>query len=327
MTDRHKERILMAFDTIEEGFEELEERFELVRPPHGRDFSRQEIMEQIASASILCSVFDIPIDREIIDKAPNLKLIANYAVGFNNIDIEYCRQKGIAVANTPESVIAPTAELALALLLSLSRRTAEWDRTLRTMGRDLKPSRLDRLGLDLLGKTIGIVGFGNIGRSVAVRCQAFGMKVLYYKRHRLSEEMERQLGVTYCDLDTLFETADVVSLHTPLNEDSRHLVDADRLARMKPSALLVNTARGAVVDENALVEALTSGKIAGAALDVYEDADKPNAALFRLDNVVMTPHVGTQTYDARLSMARELTNNVLGFVDGDRPVAYVVQPA
>ena len=306
----------MAFDTIEEGFEELEERFELVRPPHGRDFSRQEIMEQIASASILCSVFDIPIDREIIDKAPNLKLIANYAVGFNNIDIEYCRQKGIAVANTPESVIAPTAELALALLLSLSRRTAEWDRTLRTMGRDLKPSRLDRLGLDLLGKTIGIVGFGNIGRSVAARCQTFGM-----------EEMERQLGVTYCDLDTLFKTADVVSLHTPLNEDSRHLVDADRLARMKPSALLVNTARGAVVDENALVEALTSGKIAGAALDVYEDADKPNAALFRLDNVVMTPHVGTQTYDARLSMARELTNNVLGFVDGDRPVAYVVQPA
>lgn len=317
----------MAFDTIEEGFEELGERFELVRPPHGRDFSRQEIMEQIASASILCSVFDIPIDREIIDKAPNLKLIANYAVGFNNIDIEYCRQKGIAVVNTPESVIAPTAELALALLLSLSRRTAEWDRTLRTMGRDLKPSRLDRLGLDLLGKTIGIVGFGNIGRSVAVRCQAFGMKVIYYKRHRLSEEMERQLGVTYCDLDTLFETADVVSLHTPLNEDSRHLVDADRLARMKPSALLVNTARGAVVDENALVEALTSGKIAGAALDVYEDADKPNAVLFRLDNVVMTPHVGTQTYDARLSMARELTNNVLGFVDGDRPVAYVVQPA
>ena len=306
----------MAFDTIEEGFEELEERFELVRPPHGREFSRQEIMEQIASASILCSVFDIPIDREIIDKAPNLKLIANYAVGFNNIDREYCRQKGIAVSNTPESVIAPTAELALALLLSLSRRTAEWDRTLRTMGRDLKPSRLDRLGLDLLGKTIGIVGFGNIGRSVAARCQAFGMKVIYYKRHRLSEEMERQLGVTYCDLDTLFETADVVSLHTPLNEDSRHLVDADRLARMKPSALLVNTARGA----------LTSGKIAGAALDVYEDADKPNAALFRLDNVVMTPHVGTQTYDARLSMARELTNNVLGFVDGDRPVAYVVRP-
>lgn len=317
----------MAFDTIEEGFEELSQRFTLVRPPHGRDFSRQEIIERIAPATILCSVFDIPIDREIIDHAPNLKLIANYAVGFNNIDIEYCREKGIAVANTPESVVAPTAELALALLLSASRRTAEWDRTLRTTGRDLKLSRLDRLGLDLFGKSIGIVGFGNIGRAVAIRCQAFGMKALYYKRQRLPEEMEQQLNVTYCDLDTLFQTSDVVSLHTPLNEESRHLVDARRLALMKPSALLVNTARGAVVDENALVEALIEGKIAGAALDVYEDADKPDARLFSLNNVVMTPHVGTQTYDARLTMARELTNNVLGFVSGDHPVAYVVHPA
>ncbi len=320
-----QETILMAFDTIESGFEALSERFTLIRPPHGRDFTRDEIIEKAASATILCSVFDIPIDREIIDHAPHLKLIANYAVGFNNIDIEYCREKGIAVANTPESVIAPTAELALALLLSASRRTAEWDRSLRSNGRDLKISRLDNLGIDLLGKTIGIVGFGNIGRAVAKRCQAFGMQVLYYKRARLPEAIEKELNVCYQPLDELFQQADVISLHTPLNADSKHLVNARRIQLMKPSALLINTARGAVVDENALIHALENHQIAGAALDVFEDADKPHPRLLELPNVVMTPHVGTQTYDARLAMALELTNNILGFVDGDRPVAYVVK--
>lgn len=318
-----KEKILIAFDTIDEGFDELAKHFELIRPPHGRDFTQEEIRMHLPNCSILCSVFDIPIGKELIDAGTQLRLIANYAVGYNNIDVAYAQSKGIAVSNTPRSVVAPTAELAVALMLSASRRVAEWDRTLRREGRQLKPSRLERLGLDLYGKTLGIIGFGNIGRAVAVRCQSFGMKVIYYNRHRLESSVEQSLGATYVPLEEIFSQADVLSLNMPYNADSHHIVNGERLARMKPNALLINTARGAVVDEKALVDALQRGIIAGAGLDVFEDGDKPDEQLFSLENVVMTPHVGTQTYDARLAMVREMCDNILGFTLKDRPVSLV----
>ena len=305
--------VLVALDTVEELYAMLEEHFEIIRPPKGRDFTKAELIERIGSVDALCSVFDIPIDKEIIDAGKKLRIIANYAVGFNNIDIEHARQKGIAVTNTPRAVVAPTAELALALMLAATRRVAEWDRLLRKEQSSLKPSRLDRLGVDLYGKTLGIAGFGNIGRAVAQRAQAFGMRILYYKRHRLDIAEENALGVTYMPADELFSASDIVSLHMPYNMDSHHFVDAARLALMKPNALLINTARGAVVDEDALVTALTEKRIACAALDVFEDADRPDARLYELDNVVMTPHVGTQTYDARVSMARELCNALEGY--------------
>lgn len=317
--------LLVAFDTIDEAFDPIPQHYTIVRPPHGRDFSREELLERLPQATVLCSVFDIPIDRELIDAAPNLELIANYAVGYNNIDIAYCKEKGIAVCNTPESVIAPTAELALALLLSASRRVAEWDRTLRHNGRDLKPSRLDRLGLDLYGKKLGIIGFGNIGQAVAKRCQALGMQVLYYKRNRLSKAQEEAMQVTYRPLDVLCQEADVISLHTPYNPESHHIINAQRLAAMKPHAILVNTARGAVIDEWALVEALQQNRIAAAALDVFEDADKPHPALLTMDRVVMTPHVGTQTWDARYAMGREMSGYIVAHLShAYSQVAYVV---
>lgn len=316
-------KILIAFDTLREGFEPLRAKHQLIMPPAGRDFTKEEIIEQIKDCDVLCSVFDITIDREIIDAAPQLKLIANYAVGYNNIDCQYARSKDITVTNTPRSVVEPTADLAMALLLSCSRRVAEWDRAIRQEGNELDRSRLARLGTDLWGKTLGVVGYGNIGEALARRCKAFGMKVIYNKRNRYEPTVEAEKGISYRDLEQLIAEADVLSLHTPLTAESHHLIGAKEFAKMKPSAILINTARGPVVEEAALIEALKSGQIAAAGLDVFEHNDTPSPALFELENLSMTPHVGTQTRDARLEMVQELLDNVLGFLQKDRPISIV----
>ncbi len=317
-------KILVAFDTVREGFEALEKDHTLIRPPKGRDFTQEELGELIEDCEVLCSVFDIPISAELLKKGKKLGLVANYAVGFNNIDIDFAREHGIAVTNTPRSVVEPTAELAMSLMLACSRRTAELDRLIRQKGGVAQLSRIDRMGVDLYGKTIGIVGYGNIGAAVARRCLAFGMRVLYYKRSRLSREEEERLGITYANLDSLLKASDVVSLHTPYTKASHHQIDARALSLMKANALLINTARGSIVDEDALIAALRDGQIAGAGLDVFEDKDVPRSGLLELDNVVMTPHVGTQTYDARCRMAEEVSENVLGFLSGREDISRVV---
>ncbi len=317
-------KILIAFDTVSEGFEALEQEHSIIRPPKGRDFTQAELKDLIVDCDVLCSVFDIPISAELMSKGKKLRLVANYAVGYNNIDIEFAKANGIVVTNTPKSVIEPTAELAMSLMLACSRRTAELDRLLREKNGQAQLSRIDRLGLDLYGKTVGIIGYGNIGASVARRCLAFGMKVLYYKRTRLSSEEEEKLGIHYASLKDLLQHSDVVSLHTPYAKASHHQIDAEALALMKPTALLINTARGAVVDETALIEALKARKIAGAGLDVFEDNDIPRSGLLSLDNVVMTPHVGTQTYEARKRMAEEVSENVLAFLAGRSDISRVV---
>lgn len=180
------------------------------------------------------------------------------------------------------------------------------------------------MGLDLYGKTIGIVGYGNIGAAVAERCRAFGMKILYYKRQRLSAEVETERGLTYVDLDTLLAQSDFVSVHTPYSTETHHQIDARALSLMKKGAVLLNTARGSVIDEDALIASLRSGHLASAGLDVFEDRDIPRAGLLELPQVVMTPHVGTQTYDARVNMNRELVENVLKFLDGRTDISRVV---
>ena len=313
-------KILVAFDTVSEGFEALTSEHEVIFPPRGRDFTQAEIAERIGDCDVLCSVFDIPVGRDLIDCGHSLKLIANYAVGYNNIDTTYAAEKGIVVTNTPRSVIEPTADLALALLLSCSRRIAEWDRAFRRDRDAIEHGRLCRLGVNLYGKTLGILGYGNIGAAVARRCQAFGMTVLYNKRTRYSEAEERERGITYAEKDEVIRRADVLSLHTPLTPETRHLIGARERAMMKPTAILINTARGAVVDEPALVAALKDGRIAAAGLDVFEQNDVPSPELFELENVSLTPHIGTQTYDSRVEMVHELCNNVIGFLRGDRKI-------
>lgn len=317
-------KILVAFDTVDEGFERLSQAHELIRPPRGRDFSAKELEQLIEDCDVLCSVFDIPITAELMRRGRRLRLVANYAVGYNNIDIVHAQKHGITVTNTPRAVVEPTAELAFALMMAATRRVAELDRLIRTEGPTLGLGRLGRLGTDLYGKTIGIVGYGNIGGSVAQRAKAFGMQVLYYKRHRLDREREVELGLEYAPLDELLRSSDVVSLHTPYSPESHHQIDARALSLMKPSAILVNTARGAIVDEAALVEALQKKRIAAAALDVFEHKDIPSLGLLELDNVVMTPHVGTQTYETRARMVHEMVDNVLGFLEGKEGISRVV---
>ncbi|KGL53311.1 dihydrofolate reductase [Porphyromonas canoris] len=317
-------KLLVAFNMLREGWDELQQHFEVVFPPEGRDFTHDEIVEQVADCDVLCSVFDIPVDREIIDAGKKLKLISNYAVGYNNIDIEYAASKGIAVTNTPRSVVEPTADLALSLLLDATRNISRWDALMRKEQHALKISRLTNLGTGIHGKTLGIIGMGNIGKAFARRAQACGMKILYNKRTRYTEAEEAGLAFTYASVEEVLQQADVVSLHTPYSKETHHLIDAKALKMMKPTAILINTGRGALVDESALVEALRSGTIAAAGLDVFENKDIPSLELYSLPNVSLTPHIGTQTVDARMEMLKELSDAVIGFFHGGREVPRVV---
>ncbi len=323
-----KPKLLVAFNTVEEAYKLFETKFDVVRPPKGRDFTKEEIIKLLGDFDALGSVFDIPIDDEIIKAGGDkLKIVANYAVGYNNIDLDAAKKNGLAVTNTPKTVVAPTAELVMALMLSASRRIAEQDALMLQYKENLKMTRIDCLGIDLAGKTLGVIGFGNIGKAVAERAKAFGMNVLYNKRNSLTKEEEEHLGVNYASVDEIFRNADVVTLHTPLTPETKHLASRERIFAMKNTAILVNASRGAVVDEEALVDALENGRIMAAALDVFENSDKPNPKLYKLPNVVMTPHVGTQTYDARLDMAKELFDNLVGFFfKNGEGVAFVVDP-
>ena len=315
----------MTYDLCREGFTELESNYD-VTFPEGRDFTYDEVYAMIPEYDVLCSMFDFPVNKELIDHAPNLKLIANYAVGYNNIDVAYALQKGLTVANTPDPVTAPTANLALGLMIDAARRVTECDRKLRTLRKAMKVGVLENLGVNITGKVLGIIGMGRIGKALAKRANACGMEVIYHNRRQLYIEEETRLNVTYVSKEELLERADFVSLNAPYTPETYHIIGAEELKRMKNSAILINTARGPLVDEAALVEALKSGEIRGAGLDVFEDGDYPMEELLEMDNVVLTPHIGTQTTETRILMARTVCNNVIGFLEGDRPVSRVLHP-
>lgn len=279
--------------------------------PQNEEMPREEIIRLLPEYDVLLTIFHShsPVDREIIDAGKRLRLISNYGVGYNNIDTAYAREKGIAVTNTPRSVCNPTAELAMALMLALARRVAECDRRIRTEKESLWGT-MKNLGASLENKTLGIVGMGNIGKNVARKAEAFGMRVIYYNRRT------EVSGYRRVPLDTLLQEADFVSLHTPLTTETRHLIGARELSLMKPTAMLINTARGAVIDETALADALRQKRIAGAALDVFENEPHVTELLYRLDNVVLTPHIGTGTIDTRITMAEEALANIRNFFQG-----------
>ena len=318
-------KILVTYDMFREGFTELESKYD-VTFPEGRDFTYEEVYAMIPEYDVLCSMFDFPVNKELIDHAPNLKLIANYAVGYNNIDVAYALQKGLTVANTPDPVTAPTANLALGLMIDAARRVTECDRKLRTLRKAMKVGVLENLGVNITGKVLGIIGMGRIGKALAKRANACGMEVIYHNRRQLYIEEETRLNVTYVSKEELLERADFVSLNAPYTPETYHIIGAEELKRMKNSAILINTARGPLVDEAALVEALKNGEIRGAGLDVFEDGDYPMEELLEMDNVVLTPHIGTQTTETRILMARTVCNNVIGFLEGDRPVSRVLHP-
>ena len=314
-------KILVTYDMFREGFTELESKYE-VTFPEGRDFTYEEVYEMIPEYDVLCSMFDFPVNKELIDHAPKLRLIANYAVGYNNIDVAYAIEKGLTVANTPDPVTAPTANIALGLLLDAARRITECDRKLRTLGKKMKVGVLENLGAPVTGQTLGIIGMGRIGKALAKRANAMGMEVIYHNRHQLYIEEETKLNVTY----ELLAKADFVSLNAPYTPETYHIIGEEELRRMKRSAILINTARGPLVDEHALVKALREGEIRAAGLDVFEFGDYPLPELLELDNVVLTPHIGTQTLETRIIMAKAVCDNVIGFLEGDRPVSRVLRP-
>ncbi len=266
------------------------------------------------------------IDGELLDAAgPQLRVVANYAVGYDNVDVAECSRRGIAVTNTPDVLTEATADLTWALLLACGRRIAEGDRWLRARRPWIwAPEFL--LGVELRGRALGIVGFGRIGQAVARRAPGFGMTVLYTAAHRLEAARERELEVAWRDLDALLAEADVVSLHVPLRPETRHLIDAARLRRMKPGAILLNTARGPLVDEAALASALQAGELFAAGLDVFEREPEVHPDLLDCDNATLVPHLGSATVETRTAMGLRAAENLLAALDGRRPPHLVNDP-
>ena len=266
---------------------------------------------------LLCTIYD-RVNSDLLEHAPNLKMIASYSVGFDHIDVQASTRKGILVSNTPDVLTDATADLAFALIMATSRRVVEGDRRTRTgQFKSWAPQLF--LGQEVTGKTLGIVGLGRIGKAVAKRAAGFDMKILYHNRTRLYPSAEKSLHVSYAPLDTLIKDSDIVTLHVPLSPQTRHLIGPRELELMKPSAYLINTARGAVVDEKALVQALRTDTIRGAGLDVYEDEPNLSPGLADLDNVVLLPHVGSATIETRTKMAVMAAENLLAGLRGERP--------
>ena len=269
----------------------------------------------LEEAEVLVSTFDYKVPRQMIEAMPKLQLIANFGAGYNNIDLEACKERGIRVTNTPQPVIEPTAELAFALMIDIARRVSEFDRTVRA-GQAVF-GVMNNLSHSLYGKTLGILGMGRIGQALARRAKASGMKIIYCNRHRLSDEIEQTYEAMYVDFQTLLQDSDYLSLNLPYTPEVHHIIGKPELGMMKRSAYLINTARGGHVDEAALIEALKSGIIAGAALDVYEFEPKISEALLRLPNVVLSPHTGTGTWEGRIAMCENVCDNIIAFANKD----------
>ena len=280
--------------------------------------SREELLNKVRDKDGILCLLSEKIDKELMDAGKSLRVIANYAVGYDNIDVEEATGRSIIVTNTPGVLTDATAEMAWALLLSISRRIVEADRLMREANgfRGWEPMLL--LGEGLSGKTLGIVGAGRIGRAMVRMSRGFNMRVLYFSRSK-KKDLENDLGAKQVDLDTLLRESDFVSLHVPLTQETYHLIGAREFSLMKKTAYLVNTSRGPVVDEKALVEALRDKKIAGAGLDVYEEEPKLAPGLRELDNVVLAPHLGSATTETRRNMAVMAAENLLAGLRGERP--------
>ncbi len=296
----------------------LREGFDLLCPSEDYALSKAEILAGVKDREALISMLSDPVDTEVLAAAPALRIIANYAVGYNNIDLETATARRIAVTNTPGVLTETTADLTWALLLTVGRRLVEGDRLVRERRwRGWAPTQL--LGADIHGKTLGIIGMGRIGQSVARRAMGFGMRVLYYSRTRLDVRVDRELAAQFQTLHDLLAASDFVTVHTPLSPSTHHLLGPKEFARMKRTAFLINTSRGPVVDEAALVEALESGQIAGAGLDVYEKEPEVPERLLRLPQVVLLPHLGSASVETRIRMGEMVLDNLRAFFEGRHP--------
>ena len=279
--------------------------------------SRDEFLGRLKDKEALVCLLTERVADDVLRTAPKLRIVANVAVGYDNVDVPACTKRGVAVTNTPGVLDETTADFAWALMMAVARRLVEADQYVRAG--NWKGWDFDQFcGTDVWGKTVGIVGFGRIGRAVARRAAGFGMKVIYHSRTRAAGDIEKELHAEYRDLNALLAEADFVTLHVPLNGDTRQMFDAPKLFRMKPTAFLINTSRGPVVDEAALVHALESRKIAGAGLDVFEQEPFVHPGLKR-PNVVLAPHLGSASNETRGKMALVAAQNIVALFQGQRP--------
>jgi glyoxylate reductase len=283
---------------------------------HDEPIEINELYERIAGADAVLTLLTTKVDRAFLDAAgPQLKAVCNVAVGYNNIDIAECRERGVIATNTPGVLTDATADIAMALTLMVTRRLGEGERIVRSQ-EPWQWGMFMLLGTGLQGRRLGIVGMGAIGQALARRARAFGMTIAYSNRSAAPPEVETELGAERLDLDELLGTSDVVSVNCPYSADTHHLIGADQFELMRSSAYLVNTARGPIVNEAALVEALRSGAIAGAGLDVYEHEPQLAAGLADLDNAVLIPHLGSATVETRAAMATLAARNAVAVLGG-----------
>lgn len=278
--------------------------------------------EQLATADAAVTLLTDRVDEAFLDAAPNLQIVANVAVGYNNVDVPACRERGVTVTNTPGVLTDATADLGMALILMVTRRLGEGERLVRSQ-EPWKWGMFMMLGTGLQGRRLGIVGMGEIGEAVAARARAFGMSVVYHNRNAVDVETEQRLGARLVGLDELLSTSDVVSLNCPYTDSTHHLIDRAALRTMQTGAYLVNTARGPIVDEAALVDALRDGTIAGAALDVFEHEPEVHPGLVDLENVVIVPHLGSATVETRTAMATLAARNAVEVLAGRPPLTPV----
>lgn len=307
-------KILMGQNFAREGFVSLEGKFEVIYPENDL-YKRDEILELIPDVDVLVPNFSFQTDKELIDAGKKLKLIANYGVGYNNIDVGYAASKGVVVTNTPQSVLEPTAELCFALIIATARKIAYYNHKLHN-GVRVDWGLFGDLSMPLYGQTLGIYGMGRIGQAVARRAVASGMKIIYHNRHALPKEIEEKYKAVYVDFETLLKESDILSLNAPATDDNYHLMGESEFKKMKKTAIFINAARGQLVDSPALAKALREGEIYAAGLDVYENEPKIPAEFIGLDNIVLSPHAGTKTYAARIDMEREVAKNIINFFEG-----------
>jgi glyoxylate reductase len=312
-----KPRVLITRQVPEEALSVVRDMCAIQYDASDRQLTPDELVQAVSDKDgLLCVVTD-RVDDAVLASSPTLKVVSTVAVGYDNIDVAAATARGVAVANTPGVLTESSADLAWGLIFSIARRITEGDRFIRA-GKWREWKLMLMVGRDVYGQTLGIVGMGRIGQAVARRARGCGMRILYYNRQRVNASLEAELGATWVTLPALLEQADFVSLHVPLSPETTRFIGEQELRRMKPTAYLINTARGAVVDESAVIRALQEAWIAGAALDVFEDEPNVPQALLDLENVVLVPHIGSASVATRTRMAVMAAENLTSVLRGER---------
>lgn len=318
-----KKKVLITYQLPKEGLQILFEKYDVFYPEK-EILTEKDLLQTIYEFDAVITVFGKPFPDSVMKSGKNLKIISNYGAGVDNINLPLAGEMGILVTNTPDVVTEPTAELTFGLMLSVMRRISENDRKLR-MQPPLEWGIMKNLGNTLSGKMLGIIGMGKIGRSVARRALAFGMRICYHNRNKLDAAVEKELNTSLVSLDELLGNSDVISVHIPLTDKTRHLIGENEFNQMKNGAFVINTARGPVIDEIAMVKALETGKLGGAGLDVFENEPEISPELLQMDNVVLVPHIGTGTTETRINIGIVASQNIIDFFEGRTP-EFVVNP-